>query len=335
MEFDKKCVLADSDLGSWFSQDQQWSEQFEDSATCSSAMTQTATASASKRKIEESMKSLIENSHSADSETSDSDQQFLSSEDEEGPKGSSGFSKPTGNYIVTTGNLQYMLESSAVCKVCYSSLQIVEKLGSKQGLGAKWNFRCTNESCVSKESNESYPILPKSNKIYDVNRASVVAFRAIGKGRSAAQKCFSFLGLAPVYTWDKHTTVIEEKVQDLAETDFNHASMQLKQLKRTVGEVAADLTDQELGETVVDVGASFDCSWSSRGWSARDGLVAAVSEDTGKVLDVAYLTRECNHCKGMEEKRARGELSRLDYLSWYITHKPNCLLNNHEGSAQV
>jgi hypothetical protein len=63
-----------------------------------------------------------------------------------------------------------------------------------------------------------------------------------------------------VYTWDKHTTVIEEKVQDLAETDFNHASMQLKQLKRTVGEVAADLTDQELGETVVDVGASFDCS---------------------------------------------------------------------------
>jgi hypothetical protein len=155
-----------------------------------------------------------------------------------------------------------MLESSAVCKVCYSSLQIVEKLGSKQGLGAKLDFRCTNESCVSKESNESYPILQKSNKIYDVNRASVVAFRAIGKGRSAVQKCFSFLGLAPVYTWDKHTTVIEEKVQDLAETDFNHASMQLKQLKRTVGEVAADLTDQELGETVVDVGASFDCSWS-------------------------------------------------------------------------
>jgi hypothetical protein len=37
-----------------------------------------------------------------------------------------------------------------------------------------------------------------------------------------------------------------------------------------------------LGETVVDVGASFDCSWSLWGWSARDGLVAGVSEDTGK-----------------------------------------------------
>ena len=37
------------------------------------------------------------------------------------------------------------------------------------------------------------------------------------------------------------------------------------------------------GRKVVNVDASFACSWSSRGWSARDGLVAAVSEDTGKL----------------------------------------------------
>ncbi len=72
----------------------------------------------------------------------------------------------------------------------------------------------------------------------------------------------------------------------------------------------------------------------ARGWSARDGLVAAVSEDTGKVLDVIYLTRECSKCKGMEEKRSRGEVSRIEFLSWYIAHEPSCLLN-HEGSAQV
>ena len=81
-------------------------------------------------------------------------------------------------------------------------------------------------------------------------------------------------------------------------------------------------------------GATFDCSWNSRGWSARDGLVASVSEDTGKVLDVIYLTRECSKCKGMEEKRAKGEVSRIEFLSWYIAHEPSCLLNQ-EGSAQV
>ena len=47
----------------------------------------------------------------------------------------------------------------------------------------------------------------------------------------------------------------------------NQAVSQLKHLKRTTGEVA-DCTDQELQETVIDIGASFDCSWSSRGWSA-------------------------------------------------------------------
>jgi hypothetical protein len=44
-------------------------------------------------------------------------------------------------------------------------------------------------------------------------------------------------------------------------------------------------------------------------------LVCAVSEDTGKVLDVVYLTRECQKCKEMEEKQATGELSRIDFLS--------------------
>ena len=274
------------------------------------------------------MKSFIEKSRE---ESGDSESAFNSSE--EVSEESSVFSMPKGNYTVNPENLNQMLECSAVCKVCHSSLYVVEKEGSKQGLRAKWNFQCRNELCAWRMLAQWFPISRKSNKIYDVNRASVIGFRAIGKGRSAAQRCFSFLGLSPVYTWEKHTTVVEEKVKDLMETDFNQAVLQLKQLKRTVGDVA-ECTDQELVEKVIDVGASFDCSWSSRGWSARDGLVAAVSEDTGKVLDVIYLSRECKHCKEMEQKRETGELSRLDYLSWYITHESNCLLN-HEGSAQV
>ena len=52
-------------------------------------------------------------------------------------------------------------------------------------------------------------------------------------------------------------------------------------------------------------------------------------------MDIIYLTRECSKCKGMEEKRAKGEVSRIEFLSWYnIAHEPSCLLN-HEGSAEV
>ena len=36
----------------------------------------------------------------------------------------------------------------------------------------------------------------------------------------------------------------------------------------------------------------------------------------------------------MEEKRASGQLSKIEFLEWYIGHEENCYLN-HEGSAQV
>lgn len=55
-------------------------------------------------------------------------------------------------------------------------------------------------------------------------------------------------------------------------------------------------SDQELRELVVEAEVSIDGSRSSRGWSARDGIVAAVSVDTGKVLDVVHLTNPCTSC---------------------------------------
>ena len=58
----------------------------------------------------------------------------------------------------------------------------------------------------------------------------------------------------------------------------------------------AEKRDQELRDLVVKAGASIDGSWSSRSWSARDGVVAAVSVHTGKVLDVVYLTNSCTSC---------------------------------------
>ena len=68
------------------------------------------------------------------------------------------------------------------------------------------------------------------------------------------------------------------------------------------------ISDEELQEKVVDVAASFDCSWSSRGWSARNGVVAVISEDTGKVLDAVYITHSCRKCTDIEDKRSKDVL---------------------------
>lgn len=76
----------------------------------------------------------------------------------------------------------------------------------------------------------------------------------------------------------------------------------MEKFKREVGEVD-DCTDKDPEYTIVDVGASFDCSWSNGGWSARDGVVAAIAEDTGRILDVTYMSSSCSQCIKMEEKR--------------------------------
>ena len=182
--------------------------------------------SASKTKPEESKKAFLNDSstelpltNSVSWDSFKSGELIYSSEDEE-VDGDSTFLKHYGNYIINTDNFQELLETYALCKVRYSSLQIVKKMGTKQSVGAKWYFRCINELRASRQSSQPLPISSKSGKIDQIDRASVVGCRAVGKGRTAAEKCLSFLGLAPVYTWHKHTKVIQEQVKNLTETDF-------------------------------------------------------------------------------------------------------------------
>ena len=77
----------------------------------------------------------------------------------------------------------------------------------------------------------------------------------------------------------------------------------------------------------------IDASWSARGWSASDTVEAAISVDTGKVVNAVHLCSSCTECKKME-KRKQENITRMDYLAGFISHEPNCYVN-HEGSAAV
>jgi hypothetical protein len=105
-----------------------------------------------------------------------------------------------------------------------------------------------NNTCTSHPDTQTLPISPKSGKIYEINRASVIGLQAIGKGQSAAEECLSFLGLSPVYTWHQHTKFIKEKVKNQSKTDFLNAVLQLKHFKLTIGQV--DCTVKDLGDKV-------------------------------------------------------------------------------------
>ena len=83
------------------------------------------------------------------------------------------------------------------CRFCQASVELVENLESKNGLGSIWMLQCKNESCLSQETNLAFPTTEKS-WTFAINRASfVLGFGATcsGGGHAAASKAFS---LSPI-----------------------------------------------------------------------------------------------------------------------------------------
>ena len=77
------------------------------------------------------------------------------------------------------------------CRFSQASVQLMENLESKNGLGSTWMFQCQNESCPSHETNLAFPTTEKS-RAFAINHALVLSFRAIGGGHAAASKVFSW-----------------------------------------------------------------------------------------------------------------------------------------------
>lgn len=237
--------------------------------------------------------------------------------------------------VVDRHKINRELQHMASCRFCGNDEIEIEE-ASRCGLGADWTFRCRNPECSSHQDPRSFHATPKENRFYDINRGLVLGMRLIGRGHSAADRLSSVLNLhRPVNRapWSSHTKALEEAASKLLEKELSNAALEVRHYLLSNGQISLE-ADEQIEDKVIDVGVSLDGSWSSRGWTARDGVVAAVSIDTGKVLDVIYLTNTCNMCEQKERERNEGLISRIDYFSWHIQHEDDCFLN-HEGSAQV
>jgi len=183
--------------------------------------------------------------------------------------------------------------------------------------------------------------MPKTNRFYDINRELVLGLRLTGCGHSAAKRVLSVLNLPPPVnkdSWSNHTKALEQIANELLEKELKNAALDVKRFLRDsmqdkTGNMAG-MNDEQLADLVLDAGISIDGSWNKRGWSAHDGVVAVISTDTGKVLDVVFLSNSCTTCEQMKRKQKDGAISRIDYLSWVVSHDENCF-HNHEGSSQV
>ena len=78
---------------------------------------------------------------------------------------------------------------------------------------------------------------------------------------------------------------------------------------------------------VTDVSVSVDATWQKRGFSSINGVVAAISIDTGKVVDCVVMARYCKACKSNEHLKTTDTQA---YATWQATYE--CSLNVY-GSA--
>ena len=117
----------------------------------------------------------------------------------------------------------------------------------------------------------------------------------------------------------------------MTEKNYRKISHSFTEATRAVALKSMNDAAEDIGcndaDNVVDIGVSLDGTWQRRGFSSKNGAVAAISIDTGKVLDVACFPRYCQGCINMEIYKTSDPVR---YEIWSVAHK--CSIN-HAGSS--
>ena len=93
------------------------------------------------------------------------------------------------------------------------------------------------------------------------------------------QRCLVSSDLNPsTRTTGVNTKVVEAQSKKLLEDELNQAASEVKESQFSLG--LLDCTWEQLKDIVVDCGVSINASYSLRGWSAMDAVIAAISVDT-------------------------------------------------------
>ena len=74
--------------------------------------------------------------------------------------------------------------------------------------------------------------------------------------------------------------------------------------------------------SIVDTSISCDGSWQKQGYSSLNGFVAALSMESGKVLDIEPMSRYCKAC-ALKEKLKKENIA--EYEEWKANH--SCFIN--------
>ena len=203
-----------------------------------------------------------------------------------------------------------------LCPVCHDfGLNIYEDGSKRRGMSSLIYVKCTICHSYYDENFTSKPVKHVSSTqgrtTYDINIRTVYAMRRCGVGRHGMTKFCGLLNMPPPIT--QHSYVIITKKLGVAAENIAKSSMY-----RTIEDVKAT------EGTVMTV--SVDGTWQRRGFSSLNGVVAAVSVNTGNVVDIEIMSRNCKACESHENMRISNP---VDYDLWKNSHEKDCQYNNN------
>ena len=197
------------------------------------------------------------------------------------------------------------------CPVCMNtSLCLYDDVAKKNGCA---NFLLI--SCRSCGWSHDFYTSKQNKGRFEVNTRIVYGMRVIGNGFSGLKKFAAITNIPSVHTKNNYSKVnksLKSALFNVARKSMDNAAKEVKSL---------------LPEGSADCGVSVDGCWQRRGYQSLNGCVAAISIDTGKVLDVEPMSRNCKECEFVHKI----DHTSNRFLEWKKSHI-NCKAN-FKGSA--
>ena len=218
-----------------------------------------------------------------------------------------------GFRIIHISFLITLLESVVCGKCKYGRMTVKENMERKMGFASSFTFECS--ACASGCEMYTSPHCEDSRS-YEVNRRMVLGLLEIGGGKSSLETLCSILNMPKAMSDDAYLDTVR-KVKEALEKE---ASFSMEKAAHEEHGILGSPLNQ-----IVECKAMFDGTWRKRGHSSLQGVVTAISAETGRCLDYETLNKVCFSCARWNRKESDAAKD-----NWLAQHK--CPIN-FSGSA--
>ena len=141
-------------------------------------------------------------------------------------------------------------------------------------------------------------------KGYDINRRISYSMRAMGQGYMGIEKFTALMNIPKPFTVNVYNKIVDQ----IATATEEVAQETIEEAVESIREMKGSTNDEE----IIDIGVSLDGTWQRRGFSSNNGVVAALSIDTGKVVDIEVMSKVCKACTLKDNLKKNKKPKRLE-----------------------